>query len=282
MWILIQLNESDRLRIEAEKKRLGQCSMPVTVKSMKEELRRLGVERQMTLIPHISLSSIGWVCGGVQAVLEALMESVGLEGNLLFPSYTGYNSDPSQWKYPPIPEDWWGTIYEELPAYHKDLSPPSGMGKVVEGFRCVEGVKRSNHPRSSFLSWGRDSSYLVSHEGYDFPFGVDGPLGRAYELDARILMVGVNYTILNSFYLAYFLAKIQDKPTENCRAVVMKKGKRCWVAYRDYPRNTRMFQDVFDSFIEERQPAEGVVGTAPYRLIPQRQLVDYARAWLES
>jgi aminoglycoside 3-N-acetyltransferase len=276
-----KLNESDKLRIEAERTRILHCSEPVTVKEMKESLHRLGVKTGMTLLPHISLSSIGWVCGGVQAILQTLMGSVGQEGNLLFPSYTGYNTDPATWKYPPVPESWWEAIRQHLPAYEKKMSPPSGMGKVVEGFRSARGVKRSNHPRSSFLAWGRNSSYLVSYTGYDFPFGDNGPLGRAYELDAQILMIGVNYTIINSLYLAYFLAEI-EKPVEICRSAVMKKGKRQWVTYKDYPRNTRLFQDICESFIRGGKSQQCLLGKANCLLISQRQLVDYARRCLEE
>ena len=39
--------------------------------------RELGVEKGQSIEVHTSLSSLGFVCGGPQVVIEALLESVG-------------------------------------------------------------------------------------------------------------------------------------------------------------------------------------------------------------
>src|SRR5262245_6683309 len=50
-------------------------------------LRRLGISRGDTLIVHSSLSRLGFVEGGVDAVVKALQESVGPEGTLGAPTF---------------------------------------------------------------------------------------------------------------------------------------------------------------------------------------------------
>lgn len=116
----------------------------------------------MTIIVHSSLSSMGWVCGGGVAVVQALMDVVSEEGTIVMPTHTVDNSDPSEWENPPAPEDWWSIIRENMPAYHPDFTPTRAMGKIVEVFRTYPDVKRSHHPTYSFAAWGKHADYILS------------------------------------------------------------------------------------------------------------------------
>jgi len=276
------LNKKDQERINKEKRLIERSSVPVTISLLVEGLQKLGVNKGMTILCHLSMSSLGWVCGGTQCIIQALMKTVSENGNIIMASYTGYNSDPEEWEYPPVPESWISIIKKELPPYDKELSPTGGVGRVSESFRSVNGVKRSNHPRSSFLAWGKHAEHIVSYQGYDYPFGPDGPLGKAYDLNAYILMVGVDYSVINSFYLAYYLAEINSKQTVTCRSVINKDGKREWVQYDDYVRDITIFKDIYRSYIKNNNIGDVKIGNAYCRLIPQRGLVDFAKKRLES
>jgi aminoglycoside 3-N-acetyltransferase len=54
---------------------------PVTVDMLAADLEGLGVEAGMTLLVHSSVSSLGWVCGGPQAVIEAVRTVLGPTGH---------------------------------------------------------------------------------------------------------------------------------------------------------------------------------------------------------
>jgi aminoglycoside 3-N-acetyltransferase len=77
---------------------------PHTVDSLAAEFRRLGLKEGMTVIVHSSLSSLGFVCGGPVAVVQALMKVVTEEGTLVMPAFSPDYSDPSRWDNPPVPE----------------------------------------------------------------------------------------------------------------------------------------------------------------------------------
>ena len=49
---------------------------------IKRKLKEIGLESDDNVIVHISLKSMGYVCGGAQAVIEALIETVGENGNV--------------------------------------------------------------------------------------------------------------------------------------------------------------------------------------------------------
>jgi aminoglycoside 3-N-acetyltransferase len=69
---------------------------PNTRTSLREDFIKLGLESGMVVIIHSSLSSLGWVCGGPVAVIQALMDVVGEEGTIVMPTQSAGNSDPSE------------------------------------------------------------------------------------------------------------------------------------------------------------------------------------------
>src|SRR5512137_1004372 len=107
---------------------------PVTVSSLKTDLAALGVTPGMVLLVHSSLSALGWVCGGAQAVIQALTELLGPAGTLVMPAHSGGLGDPAQWRNPPVPESWWQTILDEMPPFDPALTPTRSMGVIAETF----------------------------------------------------------------------------------------------------------------------------------------------------
>ena len=117
-----------------------------------EGLQALGICEDDRVLVHSSLSSLGWVAGGAQAVVEALLATIP-QGTIFMPAQTGDNSEPSYWQNPPVNPAWHPIIREQMPAYDKKLSIPRKMGKIVETFLYLDGIKRSNHPQVSFWIW---------------------------------------------------------------------------------------------------------------------------------
>src|SRR5215216_7553101 len=97
-------------RMSGEERSIAASPSPVTRDGLAADLGRLGVRPGSVLLVHSSLSSLGWVCGGAQAVVEALLDALGPDGTLVVPTHTGGNSEPSQWQHQPVPEDWWPVI----------------------------------------------------------------------------------------------------------------------------------------------------------------------------
>jgi aminoglycoside 3-N-acetyltransferase len=57
------------------------------------------------LLVYSSLSSLGWVNGGAEAVVLALPDVLGETGTLVVPTQFPDNSDPANWQHPPVPEE---------------------------------------------------------------------------------------------------------------------------------------------------------------------------------
>ena len=121
----------------------------VLKQDIKAALERLGVYNGQILMVHTSLSALGFVCGGAQTVIEALMEAVGPDGTLMMPTQSWKNLDPTAGVHWEEPEQWWDLIRQNWPAYDKRITPTNTMGAVAEMFRSLPGTLRSDHPARS-------------------------------------------------------------------------------------------------------------------------------------
>jgi aminoglycoside 3-N-acetyltransferase len=231
---------------------------------------------------HASLSSLGWVCGGAVAVVQALMDAVTQAGTLVVPTFTTELTEPSLWRAPAVPESWWPVIRATMPAFDPRVSPPRHMGAIVETLRAFPGVERSTHPAVSFAAWGRAAARVLADHALDEPLGEGSPLARIYELDARVLLLGVGYDRCTSMHLAEHRAPHRRAITQGSPVLDPETGARVWRTWRDIELDDERFPTIGAS-LESAHPDAvrvGPVGSAVARLLPQRLAVDYALAWL--
>lgn len=261
---------------------IEQTPEPRTVQSITEDLHRLGVSDGMTLIAHASLSSLGWVCGGAAAVVQALLNAPGERGTLVMPANSSDYSDPAGWKRPPVPKDWHPIIRDNMPPFDPDTTPTSRMGKIAECFRTWPGTRRSNHPATSFCARGPCADILLRNHRLEDALGVDSPLGALYKLEASILLIGVGHESNTSLHLAECLSETRKRKREG--AAILRDGQREWVWYSDIDYDSSGFPEIGSQF-EQSLPEcvrRAKVGSADSRLLPVRQLVDFAADWLRA
>jgi len=261
---------------------MGRREVPVTVESMILDLRKLGVERGMTLVVHSSLSALGWVSGAAQAVVLALQEVVG-EGTIAMPTHSGHLSDPGQWQHPP-PRDasWVPIIRGTMPAYDPVLTPSRKMGAIVECFRSQRDTIRSAHPHVSFAARGPQARTIVDGHELAYGLGERSPLARLYDLDAWVLLLGVPHANDTSLHLAEYRVSSERRKPIRQGAPLLVDGRREWVWYDDIDLDDSVFDALGADFARDtRLERVGDVGAATTRLVPQRALVDYAVQWLE-
>lgn len=254
---------------------------PATVSSIAADLTRLGVEPGMVLVVHSSLSKLGWVNGGPVAVIQALEEVLTPEGTLVMPTHSSDLSDPAHWVNPPIPESWWQTVRDTMPAFDPALTPTSWMGIIPETFRKQTGVVRSNHPQSSLAAWGSHARAITA--GHGQILGVDEhlPLDRVYDLGGWVLLLGVGHGNNTSLHIAEGRAKIPRTKVRN-GAPILVDGVRMWVAYDDVEWDESDFVALGADFARETGlQREGKIARADALLMPQRPLIDYGVTWLE-
>lgn len=261
---------------------IEQTPEPRTIQSITEDLHRLGVSDGMTIIAHSSLSSLGWVCGGEAAVVQALLNAIGESGTLVMPANSSDYSDPTGWKRPAVPEAWCPIIRDTMPPFDPHTTPTSRVGRIAECFRTWPETRRSMHPATSFCARGPKADILLRNHRLEDSLGVDSPLGALHRLEANILLIGVGHESNTSLHLAESLSGIRPRKKEG--AAMMLDGNREWVWYSDVDYDSSKFPEVGKRF-EQAFPEcvqRGIVGSADSRMLPVKQLVDAAAGWFRT
>jgi aminoglycoside 3-N-acetyltransferase len=227
------------------------------------------------------MSKIGWIVGGAEAVIRALLQVLTPSGTLMMPTHTTNNTDPSKWRNPPVPEHWWPVIRQHMPAYNPLMTPTQQMDVVAELFRTWPGAIHSAHPIGSFAALGPNADYLTRDHRLLDEFGPTSPLGRLYELDGYILLLGVGHGNNTSLHLAEWRANWPGKPIIHQGTAMLVNGVRQWVEFDEIDYNADDFHLIGDAYEVARQIPRGRVGQADVRFMKQRPLVDFAVEWLE-
>ena len=264
----------------SEQEAVDNAPLPRTRQSLADDLRALGVEAGMTLIMHSSLKSLGWVCGGPVAVIQALMDVVTASGTIVVPTQTSDYSDPALWQHPPVPQSWWQIIYDTMPAYDPRITPCRFMGVIVETFRTLPGVLRSDHPADSFAAWGRYAEQVIKGHTLDYGLGEGSPLARICDLDGWVLLLGVGHDSNTSMHLAEYRAPHPEQTMLG--APILEDGQRVWKNYQDIEINSDIFPEIGADFERTGQVHMAKVGSADARLFRQRAAVDFTQEWLAS
>jgi aminoglycoside 3-N-acetyltransferase len=188
-----------RLSSEREKvsKKLRILKNHVTQNQLIENLQSAGIEKGDTLLVHSSLSKIGNVKEGGKAVISALIEQVGPEGNIIMPCYSYINSMINTVKDPDY--------------VFNPFTSPSIVGKITEEFRKWPNAKRSLHPTHSVCAFGPKAELITEgHLGAKTNFGSNTPFHRIRELKGKIVGLGISmgpvtiYHTLEDFYPELF------------------------------------------------------------------------------
>lgn len=247
--------------------------------SLTSDLTRLGLGPGATVLVHSSLKSLGWVCGGVPAVIQALTDAVGPAGTVVVPTQSGEYSDPAGWENPPVPESWWEAIRENMPAYDPAVTPTAGMGRIPEQLRTWPGAVRSAHPQVSFAALGARAREIVEPHPLKDGLGPGSPLGRMAESGTQVLFLGTGYASCTAFHLAEY--RLPVTPRMTCGAPVLDAtGERVWTHYTDVALDERDFTGIGMALEHTRHVTLGTVGAATARLFPMAEAVDLAAGWM--
>jgi len=181
----------------------GRRSMNVTKSEIETGLRNIGVEAGDRLIVHSSLSSIGWVEGGADTVVDALLSVVGTDGTIMMPTFTPSTS-------PGEPFD--------------PSTTPSETGAVTEALRERSEAFRSRHPTHSIAVIGQGAEDFSGEHELMESLGPDSPMHRLIERGGDILLIGVDHTKNSAIHIAEKLTEVPYRDQTRWTGMVDESG----------------------------------------------------------
>ncbi len=269
-------------RWKKEKLVVDSSPTPITKKQLIQDLKKLGLQSGDIASVHTSLSKIGWVVGEQVAVIEALMETVTEEGTIIMQAHTTGNTDPRNWNYPSVPEEWWDTIREEMPPFRPDITPSRNLGRVPELFRTMPDVHRSDHPHVSCTAWGKHAKQIVQEHELIDKYGNHTPWGELYRRGGKILLVGVDHESNTMLHYAESRLRSDDTPTQITGAAIIQDGERKWVSWKEINYNSDDFKELGAAYEKSIDYKPMKVGQAEARLLLMRDLIDFAIGWMRE
>lgn len=153
-----------------------------------QTLSEMGLQHGNSLIVHSSFRSLQPFEGGPNDVIDAIIASVGPQGNVMFPTFN--------YAYPP-PSPWYD--YNETPAR---------TGAIPECARQRPGAIRSLHPTHSVSVIGPDAVALTADHLLGRTFGRASPIDRLADIGGMVLLLGVGQVANSTIHVAEEYANI--------------------------------------------------------------------------
>ncbi|MFX1443910.1 MAG: AAC(3) family N-acetyltransferase [Promethearchaeota archaeon] len=143
------------------------------------DLYDIGIKQGDIILVHSSLKSIGYVKGGPNTVINALLKIIGPEGTLVIPTFPLHN-----------------TMYElcTMKDYIFDYkTTPTGLGAIPSEFLKYNGIYRSIHPTHSISAIGKYAKKITeTHHIGNKTYGENSPWAKLIELNGKILGIGIS------------------------------------------------------------------------------------------
>ncbi|NYS49670.1 AAC(3) family N-acetyltransferase [Streptococcus danieliae] len=248
---------------------------PVTEADFRSLFADLGLMKGDLVLVHASLSALGYVVAGAEAIFKALQEQVGTEGTIVVPSQTVEISDPSSWQYPAVPSEWFESIRENMPAYDRKTSFSKSMGQFSNYIGRLPQAARSDHPMYSFTAIGKQAEAIVEIDGLDFPFGENSVLSKLYDAKAKIVMIGTDFETNTSLHLAEHSVG-RDAIVE--RSKILRYGEATWCEFKNIDFDLYDdFLEIQSQFFEKYPPKQGNINDGKVYCFNMVDCVDFAK-----
>lgn len=257
-----------------------------------EQLKNMGIKEGDTLLVHSSMKAIGDVDGGADTVLDALIEvvcgTVEKSSDENVEKSDNGSNDVNNAGMLVLPTHTWASMTDEHSVFDPEKEPAC-VGILPNLFMKREGVVRSLHPTHSLAAYSLDEKkagkFAAGEERFDTPCNRQGCYGKLYDLDAKILLLGVGLNRNTYMHGVEEWFGIKERLTEETLSLYIKiqseAGKEKLLPVKMHkhfkPNNISIsenYERMRQEFIEKGALVEGKIGEALCSCMSARKVAD--------
>lgn len=243
----------------------------------KRQLHSLGLQKGMLVLVDAKIDNLGYIASGAQVLIEALMDVVGYEGTIVMPTFTLDFVDPACRYDMKIDRESWKYIREDALPFSKKLTAPQHCDEIVSQFLRNDGIARSYHPLYSFAAWGKYAKLICDRQPLHFGLSMDSPLGKLFELNAFVLLLGCDYQDSTIFHLARYSGK--QLPIRVTCSPVQQGGHVKWKDMLDLEFDNSGYNAIGEVMEERKTVKTSYLGAGRCRFFNAREAVNIATAY---
>jgi len=260
----------------------------VTHSRLVHDFRTLGVSSGQVVMLHASVKSVGWIVGGPDVILQALLEVLTPAGTLMM--YVGW-ADGTQ-EMDSWPEERRRAYHEECPPFNPVTSRAVLEWSVLtEYLRTWPGARRSANPEAAVTAVGAKAEWITSDHPLQYGYGPGSPLAKLVEAGGKVLLLGSPFSNVTLLHYAESVARIPGKRVSRYSVPVLEAGKRVWKQVEEFDTTNGIvdwegddyFGLITRAFVEQggAGAARHRVGNADAYLLDADLLHRFAVAWME-
>lgn len=247
-----------------------------TKEDLVRQLQSLGIQKGMLVLVNADTKRLGYLVGGPQILVEALIEVVGYEGTIVMPTFTPQMADPACQKKR-VNRTYWDEVRKNALPFDRKLSNPVQCDQLIHQFLRNDGVTRSYHPLYSFAAWGKYAKLICDKHPLHFGLSQDSPLGKISELNGYALLLGCDYDSCTMFHLARYNG--EQLPIKVVSAPIENNKHLYWKDMLDLDLEIKNFSEVGEVMEERNIVRTTYLGTGKCRLFSAREAVTFATAY---
>jgi len=217
----------------------------------------MGMVKGDVLFVHSAFSAVGGMEGGVEGFIDGLLEAIGSEGTLIFPTFTSYTQPFSR------------------------ENSASATGILSEAFRKRPGAVRTLHPSHSVAAIGRQAEFFAQDEWIlDTTCGAGTCFMRLVEHGAKVMMLGVDLNRCTMLHVCEDMAGADYLVPEV--KVAARPGQAGEMIMKRFPPGHRAFIHLMEGLRSKPWFTVGYIGDARTLLFPASEMYDYCMGKLQS